>query len=90
MGKARYVLGMEIVQNRPKKLLGMCQEAYIKTVLERFRMHHSKPVDTPVEKGLTLSLNQCSKTDQEKEKMKDVSYAKYCRKSNVCHVMYMA
>jgi len=57
MGETRYVLGVEIVQNYPKKLLGMCQEAYIKIVLERFRMHHSKPVDTSVEKGLTLSLD---------------------------------
>ena len=38
-------------------------------------MHHSKPVDTPVEKGLTFCLDQCPKTDQEKEKMKDVPYA---------------
>ena len=57
MGEARYVLGMEIVRNHPKKLLGMCQEAYIKRVLERFWMHYSKPIDTPVEKGLTWSLD---------------------------------
>ena len=63
MGEARYVLGVEIVRNRPKKILGMCQEAYIKWVLERFRMRHSKPVDTPVKKGLTLSLDQCPKID---------------------------
>jgi len=74
IGEARYVLGVEIVRNRSKKILGMCQEAYIKRVLERFSMHHSKPVDTPVEKSLTLSLDQCPKTDQEKEKMKDVPY----------------
>ena len=74
MGEARYVLGVKIVKNSPKKLLGMCQEAYIKRVLERFRMHYSKPVDTPVKKGLTLSLDQCPKTNQEKEKMKDVPY----------------
>ena len=66
MGEARYVLGVEIVRNRPKKLLGMSQEAYIKKVLERFRMHYSKPVDTPVEKCLTLSLDQCPKTDKQK------------------------
>ena len=48
MGEARYVLGVEIVKNRPKKLLGMCQEAYIKRVLECFQMHRSKPVNTPV------------------------------------------
>ena len=57
MGEVRYVLGVEIVKNRPKKLLGMCQEAYTKRVLERFRMHYSKPVDTPIEKSLTLSLD---------------------------------
>jgi len=34
MGEARYVLGVKIVRNRPKKLLGMCHEAYIKRVLE--------------------------------------------------------
>ena len=72
MGEARYVLSVEIVRNHPKKLLAICQEAYIKKVLERFRMHHSKLVDTPVEKALTLNLDQCPKIDQEKEKMKDV------------------
>jgi len=46
-------------------------------------MHHSKPVDTPVEKGLTLSLDKCPKTDQEKEKMKNVPYA-----SSVGSLMY--
>jgi len=27
IGEARYVIGMEIIRNRPKKLLGMSQEA---------------------------------------------------------------
>jgi len=93
MGEAKYVLGMEIVKNRTKKLLGMYQEAYIKRVLESFRMHYSKPVDTPVEKGLTLSLDQCPKTEQEKEKMKDVPhasaigslmYAMLCTRLDIC------
>ena len=49
MGEARYVLGVEIIRNRPKKLLGISQEAYIKKVLERFRMRYSKTLDTPAE-----------------------------------------
>jgi len=57
MGEARYLLGVDKIINRPKKLLVMCQEAYIKRILECFRMHYSKPVDTLVEKGLTLSLD---------------------------------
>ena len=83
MDEARYVLGIEITRNRSKKLLGLSQEAYINKILERFRMHYSKPVDTSVEKGLTLSLNQCPKTDKEKERMSNVPYA-----SAVSSLMY--
>ena len=63
MDEARYVLDVEIVRNHPKKILDVCQEAYIKRVLECFRIHYSKLVDAPVEKGMTLSLYQCPKTD---------------------------
>ena len=38
-------------------------------------MDHSKPVDTPVENDLTLSLDQCPKTDKEKEEISNVPYA---------------
>ena len=84
---------MEIVRNHPKKLLRMCQEAYIERVSERFRMHCSKPIDTLVEKSLTLSLNQSPKIDQKKEKMKDVPYtsavenlmyAMSCKQLDIC------
>ena len=44
MGKARYVLSVEISRNRSNKLLGLIQEAYINKILECFRMHYSKPV----------------------------------------------
>jgi len=57
MGEARYILGMKIIRNHPKKLLGVSKEAYIKKVVERFRMHYSKPIDTLDENGLTLSLD---------------------------------
>ena len=38
-------------------------------------MHYSKPVDTLVEKVLTLSHDQCPQTDKRKERMSDVPYA---------------
>jgi len=75
IGEVRYVLGVKIIRNRPKRLLGMSHEAYVKKVLERFRMYYSKPVDTSIEKGLTLSLDQCPKIDKEKEAMGNVPYA---------------
>jgi len=71
MGEVRYLLGMKIIRNRYKKLLGMSQEAYIKKVLERFRVHYSKPVDTSAE-GFDLESQSMPKTDKEKEKMSNV------------------
>jgi len=56
-GEVRYVLGVEITRDFSKKLLGLSQEAYIDKILECFRMHYSKPVDTSIEKVLTLSLD---------------------------------
>jgi len=37
-------------------------------------MHYSKPVDTPVENSLTISLNQWPKIDKEKAMMNNVPY----------------
>ena len=84
IGEGSYVLGVETTQNSSKQLLGLSEEAYLNRVLERFQMHYSKPMDTPVEKALTLSLDQCPKVDKEKERMINVPYA-----SAVASLMYI-
>ena len=38
-------------------------------------MHNSKPIDTPIEKGHTLSLEDCPKSEKEKREMARVPYA---------------
>jgi len=50
-------------------------------------MLYSKPIDTLVE-GLTLSLDQYLKIDNEKEAMNNVPYDSVVRSLNACHVMY--
>ena len=91
MGEARYVQGMEVISNRLKRLLGMCQKAYIKRVLKRLQIHHSNLLT--VEKGLSLRLDQCPKTDKEKEITRYIPYAGVveslmydilCMQSNIC------
>ena len=62
MGEASYVLGVKIIRDHAKRLLGLSQETYIKKMLERYHMQDSKPMDTPVEKSLSLSLDMCPKT----------------------------
>ena len=75
MGEANYVLGVKIFKDRSKNLLGLSQETYIKMILERFCMHNSKPIDTSIEKGHTLSLGDCAKSEKEKREMARVPYA---------------
>ena len=98
MGEVHFVLGIEIVRDRSKKLLGLSQETYIKKILERLHMENSKPIDTPVEKGSALCLDQCLKIDKEKKHMSTVPYAEaignlmyamLCTRPDICFVIGM-
>ena len=40
-------------------------------ILERFRMHNSKPIDTQIEKGHTLSLEDFPKSEKEKREWQE-------------------
>ena len=75
MGEDSYVLGVKIVRHRAKRLLGLSQETCIKRMLERYHMQDSKPMDTSVDKSLSLSYDMCPRTLEEKEKMLRVLYA---------------
>ena len=68
MGEASYVLGVKIFRDRSRKFLGLSSKTYIRKILERFQMQGCKPIDTPIEKCDTLSLDMCLKTQEEKEK----------------------
>ena len=83
MGEANYVLGVKIFRECSKKLLCLYQETYIKMILERFRRHNSKLIDTPIEKGHSLSLEDCPKSEKEKREIARVPYA-----STVGSLMY--
>ena len=65
MGEARYVLGVKIFRDHSRKFLGLSQETYIRKILEWFHMQGCKPIDTPIKKGDTLSLDMCPKTQEE-------------------------
>ena len=98
MGEAHFVLRIEIVRDRSKKLLGLSQETYIKKILERFHMENSKPINTHVEKGSALCLNQCPKTDEEKKRMstmplvkaiRNLMYVMLCTRPDICFAVGM-
>ena len=44
-------------------------------MLKRYHIQDSKPMDTSVDKSLSLSYNICPKTLKEKEKISKIPYA---------------
>ena len=96
MSEASYVLGVKIVRDRAKKLLGLSQETYIKRMLECYHMQDSKQMDTFVDKSLSLNRDICPKTPKEKEKMSRVPYvsvvgslmyAMMCTRPDICYII---
>ena len=61
-----------------------------------YHMHDCKPMNTPVEKNLSPSLDMCPKTPNKKEQMTKVPYsnvvvslmyAMMCMCPNICYVV---
>ena len=51
MGPARFFLGMEVIRDRSKRILKICQQAYIDKMLEIFGQVDAKDAATPMETG---------------------------------------
>jgi hypothetical protein len=58
MGEAHFILGIEIERNRSTRALCLSQKSYVKKVLERFGMNDSKPIATPLDSGVKLSMKE--------------------------------
>ena len=56
LGDANYILGMEIKRDRAKRKLWLNQRKYVETILQRFNMQDSKPVNVPIPVGTKFSV----------------------------------
>ena len=83
LGEAAYILGIKIYRDRSRRLIGLCQTAYIDKILKRYGMYDSKKGYLPMEVEHGLSLGVGASTDEEKAYMKTVPYA-----SAVGSIMY--
>ena len=72
IGVANYILGMEIKRDREKRKLCLNQRNFVETILQRFNMQDSKPVNVLIPIGTKLSAEQCPKTQEEQEDMSRV------------------
>nr|GEY71613.1 retrotransposon protein, putative, Ty1-copia subclass [Tanacetum cinerariifolium] len=84
LGEAAYILGIKIYRDRSKRLIGLCQSAYIEKILKRYCMENSKRGSIPMQKKLKLSKSQGASTPAELKRMQNVSYA-----SAVGSIMYV-
>ncbi|GJR28224.1 retrotransposon protein, putative, ty1-copia subclass [Tanacetum coccineum] len=75
LGDAAYILGIKIYRDRSKRLIGLCQSAYIEKILKRFYMENSKRGTIPMQEKLKLSKSQGASTPAEKQRMQNIPYA---------------
>lgn len=68
LGEAHYVLGIETIQDRSKRLLRLSQKGYIERVLLRFNMEKCNNGEIPMNKGDKFSKAHCPKTSIEVHK----------------------
>nr|GFB17452.1 hypothetical protein [Tanacetum cinerariifolium] len=83
LGEAAYILGIKIYRDRSKRLIVLCQSAYIEKILERYSMENSKRGSIPMQEKLMLSKSQGASTPAEMKRMQNVPYA-----SAVGSIMY--
>ena len=75
LGEVSHILGIKLLRDRQKRILGLSQATYIDTILTRFSMQNSKKGFVPFRLGKPLSGNQCLKSHTKIERMIRIPYA---------------
>ncbi|GJU10984.1 putative RNA-directed DNA polymerase [Tanacetum coccineum] len=83
LGEAAFILGIKIYRDRSKRLIRLCQNAYMDKILKRYKMDNSKRGHIPMQERLDLNKSQGAQTPIEVNRMKNVPYA-----SAVGSIMY--
>ncbi|KAE9176563.1 hypothetical protein PF004_g26044 [Phytophthora fragariae] len=85
LGRARFILGIEIDYDMERRTLGISQKAYTESIIKKFGQENAKPCLTPLEPGVQLTKADESQTEEDKAKMKSKPY-----RSLVGSLMYLA
>ncbi|GJZ13937.1 putative RNA-directed DNA polymerase [Tanacetum coccineum] len=75
LGEAAFILGIKIYRDRSRRLIGLCQSAYMDKILKRYRMDNSKRGYIPMQERLDLNKTQGASTPREVKRMQTVPYA---------------
>ncbi|CAM8914720.1 unnamed protein product [Rhodiola kirilowii] len=74
LGIAKKISGINIVRNKPNKMMFLSQSDYIDKVLKRFNMENSKSAAIPLGGHLVLSKTDCPETEIDMKKMDLIPY----------------
>nr|GEY89583.1 hypothetical protein [Tanacetum cinerariifolium] len=75
LGEATFILGIKIYRDRLRRLIGLCQSAYMDKILKRCRMDYSKRGYIPMQERLDLNKTQGASKPGEVKRMQNVPYA---------------
>ena len=75
LGEASHILGIKLMRDRQKRMLGLYQASYIDKILTRYSMQNSKKGFVPFRVGKSLSSSQRHKTNAEIERIRGIPYA---------------
>ena len=75
IGKASYVLGIQILCDRSSGILRLSQHKYTERILKRFNMQSCSSSKAPIVKGDIFSKGQCPQNDIERDHIKVVPYS---------------
>nr|GEV18833.1 hypothetical protein [Tanacetum cinerariifolium] len=73
--EAAYILGIKIYRDRLKRLIGLCQSAYIEKILKRYCMENFKRGSILMQEKLKFSKSQGASTPAEMKRIQNVPYA---------------
>ncbi|KAL6312302.1 hypothetical protein AAG906_014654 [Vitis piasezkii] len=76
LGEAAHILGIKLMRNRKKRMIGLSQALYIDTILNRFNMQGSKKGFLPFRHGIVLSKDH-------------LMYAMLCTRPDICFFVGM-
>ncbi|KAE8992242.1 Retrovirus-related Pol polyprotein from transposon TNT 1-94 [Phytophthora rubi] len=85
LGRARFILGIEIDYDMERRTLGISQKAYTESIIKKFGQENAKPCLTPLEPSVQLTKADEPQTEEDKAKMKSKPY-----RSLVGSLMYLA
>ena len=73
--EASYVLGLQILRDRPSGILRLSQQMYIELILKMFNRHSCSSSKTLIVKGDRFFKGQCLQNDIERDQMKAIPYS---------------